>query len=463
MGKQFQTDWFQGKKIVVLGLARSGLAVSKLLLRFGAKVTVNDQKAEQELAGVDELKQLGIAVITGGHPEDLIDVNVDLVVKNPGIPYTSLPIQQAQQLGIPVVTEIELAYAWSKAPLVAITGSNGKTTTTTLVGEILQAANKRPIVAGNIGTVLCEQAVAAETDNILVAELSSFQLKGTIHFRPRIACLLNVTPAHLDYHGSWEDYLQSKAKVFANLGPSDFAVLNADSKECIEIAKRITCEIVWFSKTQAMSLGAYVKEEVVYFQDQSGRAQSVIATGEVAMPGAHNLENALAAVAICGLLGASSESMRQTLATFQGVEHRLEFVTEISGIKFYNNSKATNSEATVKALEAFREPIVLIAGGLDRGVDFMELVPFIKQNVKAIVSYGQTKQHFVTVGKKAGLSQLSVVDNVGDAVAEANRFAVSGDVVLLSPSCASWDMYGSFEERGSIFKNSVHKLKTSLH
>jgi len=463
MEKYFGEDWFQEKNIVVLGLARSGLAVSKLLLRFGAKVTVNDQKPEAELTGIEELKSLGIHVIAGYHPEDLIHSGIDLLVKNPGIPYTSSPIQKAQKLGIPVITEIELAYAWSAAPIVGITGSNGKTTTTSLVGKILDQAHKNPIVAGNIGTVLCEKAVDTRPDEILVAELSSFQLKGTIHFRPQMACLLNVSPAHLDYHGTWDDYIKSKAMLFSNMKGQDIAILNADSLECQEVAKHITCEIIWFSRIREVDRGSFVKEGTVYFRNKQGSEEKIISTEEIAIPGAHNLENALAATAICKAWGVDGSDIRHVLTTFQGVEHRLEFVSELGGVKFYNNSKATNAEATIKALESFKEPIVLIAGGLDRGFDFEELVPLLKQRVKALVAYGQTKEKFMKIGKLAGLNLLSVVDNVSEAVLEANTLADSGDIVLLSPACASWDMYSSFEERGSIFKETVHKLKTSLH
>lgn len=462
MGK-FRKEWIKGKSIVVLGLAKSGLAVSGLLVQMGAKVTVNDQKPEHELKGVDELRKLGITVITGYHPEDLIHEGIDLVVKNPGIPYTSSPIQTALHLHIPVITEVELAFAWSKAPIIGITGSNGKTTTTTLVGQILEVAQKHPIVAGNIGTVLCEKAQSARSDEILVAELSSFQLKGTDQFRPQIGCLLNITPAHLDYHGTWEDYIQSKAKLFANMGEEETAVLNADNEGCLQVAEKLNCPIAWFSRKKQVENGAFVKGGYVYFQQTQQLPEKIIAVEQIAMPGSHNLENALAAVSICKSLGVENQAICEVLARFQGVEHRLEFVALYNGIKYYNNSKATNTEATIKALESFKEPIILIAGGLDRGFDFMEMVPLLKDYVKGLVAYGQTKEKFMNIGQLAGLNYLSSVDNVKEAVKTATQIAEPGDIVLLSPACASWDMYSSFEERGSIFKESVHKLNTSLH
>lgn len=461
--KRFGRSWVRGKNIVVLGLAKSGLAVSRLLVHMGAKVTVSDQKPEQELKGADELRALGITVIAGYHPEDLIHEGVDLVVKNPGIPYTSPPIQTALHMNVPVITEVELAFAWSKAPIIGITGSNGKTTTTTLVGRILEAAQRHPIVAGNIGTVLCEKAESARPDEILVAELSSFQLKGTIGFRPRIGCLLNITPAHLDYHGSWEDYILSKSKLFANMSEEETAVLNADNAGCLQVEEKLRCPIIWFSRQKEVEQGAYVKDGFVCYKQLHQQPEKIIPVGQIAMPGSHNLENALAAVSICKSLGVGNQAICEVLAEFQGVEHRLEFVAIHNGVKYYNNSKATNTEATIKALESFKEPIILIAGGLDRGFDFMELVPLLEDRVKGLVAYGQTKEKFMNIGQLAGLNHLSSVDNVKEAVNKASRIADPGDIVLLSPACASWDMYSSFEERGSIFKESVHKLNTSLH
>lgn len=461
--ERFGRSWVKGKNIVVLGLAKSGSAVSRLLVQMGAKVTLNDQKPEHELKGVEELKGLGITVIAGHHPENLIHEGVDLVVKNPGIPYSSAPVQSALALHIPVITEVELAFAWSPAPIVGITGSNGKTTTTTLVGKILEVAKKHPIVAGNIGTVLCEKAESARQDEILVAELSSFQLKGTISFRPRIGCLLNITPAHLDYHGTWEDYIQSKMKLFANMGKEDTAVLNADNEGCRLVGEQLSCPIAWFSRRKEVDNGAFVKDGYVYYKQTQQPPEKIIAVEQIAMPGSHNLENVLAAICICKSLGVENQAICHVLTQFQGVEHRLEFVSIFNGVKYYNNSKATNTEATIKALESFKEPIVLIAGGLDRGIDFMELVPFLKDRVKGLVAYGQTKEKFMNIGQLAGLNHLSSVDNVKEAVKTASQMAEPGDIVLLSPACASWDMYSSFEERGSIFKESVHKLNTSLH
>ncbi|MFM1650501.1 UDP-N-acetylmuramoyl-L-alanine--D-glutamate ligase [Brevibacillus sp. B_LB10_24] len=455
-------EYYRDKRAVVLGLAKSGVAVAKLLHRFGAKVVVNDQKPREQAVGAEELEALGIHVITGGHPEDLIDAGVDLVVKNPGIPYETRPVARALELGIPVMTEVELAYQLSKAPLIGITGSNGKTTTTTLVGLILAEAGIDAKVGGNIGTVLCELAEAVTADQWLVAELSSFQLKGTISFRPRIGALLNLYQAHLDYHHTVQDYRESKAKLFANQTADDYAVLSYDQAEVREWGLHLPAKIYYFSRTQPVSAGAFVQSGRILFREAGGEPKEIMAAADVALPGDHNLENALAAIVICKLAGADDAAIARVLSRFRGVEHRLEYVDEIAGVKYYNDSKATNPEASSRSIGVFRQPVVLIAGGLDRGTDFRELVPVLRQHVKAIVTYGQTADILLARAVEAGISQSVRVDTVDEAVSAAAGLAQEGDVVLLSPACASWDMFPSFEVRGSMFKNSVHRLKTSL-
>jgi UDP-N-acetylmuramoylalanine--D-glutamate ligase len=466
-GKQFA-----GKKIIVLGLAKSGVAIAKLMKQYGASVTVNDRKPREEAAGVEELEQLGIPVICGYHPDDLLDETVDLVIKNPGIPYTVEPVRAAIQLKIPVITEVEIAYLLSDAPIIGITGSNGKTTTTTIVGEILREANLSPVVAGNIGTVLSEQAATVKPDQILVAELSSFQLKGTEVFRPQIGCLLNIYDAHLDYHKTKEDYIHSKFKLLVNQHQEDASVLNYDNEGSRSAAAYTKAAILWFSAKQEIPQGSFVRDGFVVFkkpaagplQDafaDSPDVEPVIRVDEIALPGAHNLENVLAAVSIARAAGASSEAIARVLRSFAGVEHRIEFVAEINGVKYYNDSKATNPAAAIPALRAFKEPVVLIAGGLDRGIDFKELVPLLKEHAAGLVVYGQTAEILAKRGQEAGIKMIKRVDNVSNAVDAAHLIAQPGDVVLLSPACASWDMYKSFEERGSIFKESVHKIRTS--
>ncbi|MGZ7443687.1 UDP-N-acetylmuramoyl-L-alanine--D-glutamate ligase [Paenibacillus sp. TH7-28] len=468
---------YRGRQVVVIGLARSGVQVAKTLHHFGAVVTVNDKKERELCPEASELEALGISVVCGGHPDGLVHPGVELVVKNPGIPYSAPPVAKALELGIDVVTEVEVAYRISVAPIIGITGSNGKTTTTTWVGKMLETAGLHPLVAGNIGTPLCEAAETASADNWLVAELSSFQLKGTQAFRPKVACLLNVAETHLDYHGTMDDYVASKAKLFANQEAADTAVVNWDDPTCRELVPYIRAKLLPFSMTEELKTeGVYIQpayvpdvedgfDRSVMYRGADGEVRKIVDVRDIALPGRFNVENALAAVAIALAAGAAPEALVGPLRTFRGVEHRLEYVAEKRGVVYYNNSKATNAKATIMALGALTAPIVLIAGGLDRGSDYMELVPVFKQKVKALVALGQTKEKIAKAGELAGLSDIVVVDN-GDSAAETLRtalkeaaaLAASGDAVLLSPACASWDMFSSYEERGRIFKEAVHTL-----
>ncbi|MBD8839845.1 UDP-N-acetylmuramoyl-L-alanine--D-glutamate ligase [Paenibacillus sp. FSL K6-4396] len=467
---------YRGQQVVVLGLAKSGVQVAKVLDRAGAKVTVNDKKERNQCPEASELEALGISVVCGGHPDDLIHSGVKLVVKNPGIPYHAAPVQQAMALGIEVVTEVEVAYHLCAAPMIGITGSNGKTTTTTWVGKMLEHAGLKPIVAGNIGTPLCEAAEQASPDNWMVVELSSFQLKGTVDFRPRIASLLNVAETHLDYHGDLDDYVASKAKLFANQQPDDVAILNWDDAVCRGLVPYIKGRLLPFSMIEKLDTGVYayppyvdgeeddVKRQIIY-ADENGDQQMIIDIEDIGIAGRFNVENAMAAVAIAVAAGADPAVLAAPLADFKAVEHRLEYVLDHNGAAYYNNSKATNSKATVMALNSFKEPVVLIAGGLDRGSDMMELLPLFQERVKAVVAIGETRTKIAKVAELAGLKQIKVVDNEEDAaltltvaVQEASKLASAGDVVLLSPACASWDMFASYEERGRIFKEAAHNL-----
>lgn len=451
--------YWENRKVVVLGLARSGLAVAKLLHRLGAKVVANDIKPRVECPEAGILEELGIPVICGEHPDDLVHDNVDLLVKNPGIPYRAKPVEQALAKGIPVVTEVEIAGWLSKAPIVGITGSNGKTTTTTLVGKMLSAGGLEAVVAGNIGQALTDIVQEVKADQWLVAELSSFQLKGTIEFHPKAAALLNVVPAHLDYHETMEDYILSKKRIFQNQTREDVAVLNFDSEVCRQIGESVASQILWFSRKEQVGQGVFVRGGWIATRLPGQPEQGILPVKEVALRGEFNLENALAATAVALSCGCPVSAVQETLRTFRGVEHRLEHVATIQGVEYYNNSKATNAQAAIHSLQSFDEPVVLIAGGLDRGVDFKELVPVFKERVKAVIAYGQTKSIFMERAKEAGIEERHTTTDVKEAVELASRLAQPGDVVVLSPACASWDMYTSFEERGSIFKQAVHSLQ----
>ncbi|MGJ3205732.1 UDP-N-acetylmuramoyl-L-alanine--D-glutamate ligase [Geobacillus sp. FJAT-46040] len=448
------TRFYQHRRVLVIGLAKSGAAAARLLAELGAKVVVNDQKPLSENMEAKQLEPLGIRVVCGGHPLELLDEPFDLVVKNPGIPYTNPMVKKALEKGLPVVTEVELAYHISEGPFIGITGSNGKTTTTTLIYEMLKADGQDPLLAGNIGLVACEVAREAKPGQWLVTELSSFQLAGIDKFRPAIAVLLNIFDAHLDYHGTKEAYAAAKANIFRNQTERDYAVVNADDPLVMNIASSVRSQKVLFSATKLLGEGAYVQDGAIYWN-----GDPVIRIADIVLPGQHNLENILAAVAAAKLAGASDEAIRQVLATFSGVKHRLQYVAEIDGRRFYNDSKATNILATQKALSAFAgEPVILLAGGLDRGNEFDDLLPYLQQ-VKAVVLFGQTADKIGRIAQKTGIETIRYVDNVEKAVPVAFELSEPGDVILLSPACASWDQYKTFEERGDIFINAVHKLK----
>lgn len=446
------------KKVLVLGLARSGAAVARLLHKHGAHVVVNDQKPLEQLGEeAAELAALGIEVIGGGHPKGIVHDGLDFVVKNPGIPYKAAPIQQALALGIPVWTEVEIAYRFAKAPLIGITGSNGKTTTTTLVGLMLGVAGLNPEVAGNIGRALTDVVEEVAADRWLVAELSSFQLMGTEAFRPKIGALLNLYAAHLDYHGTMEEYRDAKYRLFANQQADDIAVLNWDMEVVRNVATFANSRIFPFSLTQVLDEGVFVKDGNIQAV-MNGQTLTLLPVAEVKAKGEHILQDVLAAAAIALCAGASVEAIAEVARTFSGVEHRQEYVATVGGVEYYNDSKATNAEAASRAIDSFpAKRVVLIAGGLDRGTLFPELVPVFEKQVKHLVTIGQSADKLLNVAQQAGVTGEKVA-TLEAAVQAAAAKAEAGDVVLLSPACASWDMFGSFEERGSMFKKAVHTL-----
>jgi UDP-N-acetylmuramoylalanine--D-glutamate ligase len=440
------------KNVLVIGLAKSGLAAAKLLHQLGANVTVNDLKAVDSDASVQELRELGVQVVCGDHPLSLISDSVDLVVKNPGIPYSNPLISLAEKQNIPTITEVELAYKISEADIIAITGSNGKTTTTTLIYEMLKEAGKQPLIAGNIGTVACEVAQLATKDNVIVMELSSFQLLGTIEFRPAIAVLLNIFDAHLDYHGTKDEYVYAKGKIYENQIGTDTSIVNFDDREVCELSEKSHAEKLFFSTTSMLEGGTYIKDESIWYKNEQ-----IILIKDIVLPGAHNLENILAAISAVKLRGATNDAIVKVLTSFKGVKHRLQFVENINSRRFYNDSKATNILATSKALQAFTVPTILLAGGLDRGNEFDELKPFLK-HVKAMILFGETAPKLERIAKESGIEVIKCVDNVEQAVITAYEVSDEDDVIVLSPACASWDQFKTFEERGDIFIQAVHKL-----
>ncbi|WNS77080.1 UDP-N-acetylmuramoyl-L-alanine--D-glutamate ligase [Bacillus sp. DTU_2020_1000418_1_SI_GHA_SEK_038] len=444
---------YRHKKILVLGLAKSGVAAASLLHKLGAFVTVNDYKPLSENMEAQSLLEEGITVICGEHPLGLLEEGFELIVKNPGIPYHNPMIVGAIEKRIPIITEVELAYHISEAPLIGITGTNGKTTTTTLIYEMLKEGGKHPLIAGNIGTVASEVAQGATRENTIVIELSSFQLMGINEFKPKIAILTNLYDAHLDYHGTRKEYVHAKANITSNQTNDDFFIVNAEQDDVLEIAAQSNATIIPFSVKNRLDSGVYLENGWIYFNDER-----VIATKDIALPGAHNLENILSAIAAAKLSSVNNEAIFKVLHTFKGVKHRLQFVMEHEGRKFYNDSKATNILATQNAISAFHDPIILLAGGLDRGNEFDELIPYFK-NVKAVVTFGQTAPRIKSAAVQAGIKTIMHVDNVEKAVPVAYQLSEKGDVILLSPACASWDQYKTFEVRGDIFIQAVHMLK----
>lgn len=448
-----QTTSYLRKKILVLGLAKSGVTAASILHKLGAFVTVNDMKPLSENPEAQGLLEQGIKVVCGSHPIELLDEGFELIVKNPGIPYRNPLVKGAMERGIPVITEVELAYQISEAPFVAITGTNGKTTTTTLIFEMLKEDGKLPLIAGNIGTVASGVAENAKANETIVIELSSFQLMGIDKFKPEIAVVTNIYDAHLDYHDSKQEYINAKAAIMKNQAGSDYFIYNANQEETINMANNSMAELVPFSTTTKHENGAYIEDSSVYY-----RGERVVNVSDIRLPGNHNLENVLAAVAVAKLKNVKNEAIQHVLATFQGVTHRTQYVATIEGRMFYNDSKATNILAASMALSSFDVPVILLAGGLDRGNEFDELKPYLK-DVKAIITFGETATKIERVAREAGISVVKHVDNVEKAVPAAYEVSEEGDCILLSPACASWDQYKSFEVRGDMFMEAVHKLK----
>ena len=443
---------FANKKVLVLGLAKSGESAARLLDKLGAIVTVNDGKPFEENPAAQSLLEEGIKVITGGHPLELLDEDFEWMVKNPGIPYNNPMVMRALEKKIPVITEVEMAYLISDAPIIGITGSNGKTTTTTMIAEVLTAGGQNGLLSGNIGFPASQVAQDAGETDTLVMELSSFQLMGIEAFHPEIAVITNLMPTHLDYHGSFEEYVAAKWNIQKNMTASDYVVLNFNQDLAKELAKKTAAKVLPFSTKEKVD-GAYLDGDVLTF-----RGEAIMKASELGVPGSHNVENALATIAVAKLRGIDNQVIRETLAHFGGVKHRLQYVGEINQVKFYNDSKSTNILATQKALSGFdNSKVILIAGGLDRGNEFDELVPDIK-GLKKMVILGESSARVKRAADQAEVSYLDASD-IRDATRKAFSVAEPGDVVLLSPANASWDMYKNFEVRGDEFLAVFKELK----
>ncbi|EOT41169.1 MULTISPECIES: UDP-N-acetylmuramoyl-L-alanine--D-glutamate ligase [Enterococcus] len=450
-----QISEYQNKKVLVLGLAKSGFSAAKLLHDLGALVTVNDGKPFEENPEAQDLLALGIKVVTGSHPIELLDEDFALMVKNPGIPYSQPLVKKAIEKGLPIITEVELAYQIAECPLIGITGTNGKTTTTTMIGEILNAGmtQGKALLAGNIGYPASTVAQNAQKNDVMVTELSSFQLMGIQTFHPEVAVITNIFSAHLDYHGSQAEYEKAKWHIQENMTAADYLVLNWDQKVLQDMAATTKAQIVPFSSTQIVP-GAYQKDGQLYFHDEF-----IMAADTLGVPGNHNVENALAAIAVAKLRNISNDNIKTTLQSFSGVPHRTQFVGTINERRFFNDSKATNILATEMALSGFdHEKLILLAGGLDRGNGFDELVPSLN-GLKAIIVFGQTKDKLAQAARDAKVPIIEFSENAETAVVQAYALSAAGDTILLSPANASWDQYKNFEIRGERFITAVNALK----
>lgn len=449
----------KNKNILLVGLAKTGISTIKHLNKLGAKVVVNDIKDKDKLKGIlDELSNLNnVEYILGYHPENVDDI--DMAVVSPGVPLDLPFILKLKSKNIEIIGEVELAYRLSQNPMfIGITGTNGKTTTTSLVGEIFKKANIDTYIVGNIGNPVIDTVDTANENSVLVTELSSFQLESIDTFKPHVSAILNFTEDHLNRHHTMEAYMEAKARIFKNQDEKDFCVLNYDDKDVKSLSDNVKAKKIFFSRKKSLDCGIYLDEDnnIIINIDKKIK---LLNKDELSLPGNHNLENCMAAAAIAYVSNIDIDVIREVLKTFAGVEHRQEFVRNLNGIMFVNDSKATNPDSSIKAIESYNRPIILIAGGMDKQSSFDEFLDVAKENVYALVLLGETAQRIKECAQNKGFDNITVVKDMKEAVNASYQIAKDGDVVLLSPACASWDMYKSFEVRGIDFKDNVHNLK----
>ncbi len=447
-----------GKTVSVVGLAKSGVAAARLIRRLGGRVLASDSSPLEALPlDARGLEQLGCALWTGGHP-DAAFLGAELVVVSPGVPLELPALVAMRARGVPIIGELELAWRVMEADVIAITGTNGKTTTTTLTGELLRTQVRPVLVGGNIGTPLAEHALEFPGDGLVVAEMSSFQLDAIDRFRPRVAAILNITPDHLDRHGTFERYVDAKARIFANQTPTDCVVLNADDPVTAGLGGRARGRVIWFSRltTLTHTHGVFIYDGWIVAK-LNGSTERICPVTEITLRGQHNVENVLAATACALWTGMSPSSIRRGIAAFRGVAHRIERVHDDRGVVYYNDSKGTNVDSTIKALESFTEPVILIAGGKGKGQDFGPLAEAARGRVRRAILIGQDRVRIRAALEPAGVPAEDA-ESMDDAVRRARDAAQVGDVVLLSPACASFDMFRNFEHRGDVFKSVVRAL-----
>ena len=441
------------RKAFVLGMAKSGYEAAKLLSGKGYDVIVNDSNKEQNPEHITELQSMGVKLALGSHPEEIFDNTFELLVKNPGISNSHMYVKKANEFSIPVINELELAYRYFPKGLniIGVTGTNGKTSTTTIIYELLKEASKNAYLMGNIGFPVCSFIPILKAGDIAVMEVSDHQLCNVIEFKTNISVLTNISEAHIDFHGSYEIYRNMKKRIFNHHTHEDIAILNYDDKESLEIAENIDSVKKYFSShNKNKNVCSIVDGFICYKNDR------IIALSDLKLRGNHNYENVMAAIAVVKEFGVDNQSIVNVLKVFGGVEHRLEYVTTINDIEFYNDSKSTNITSTQIALSSFEKPTILMMGGLDRGHSFDELKNYLK-NVRLIVAYGETRERINDFARENGIS-CKTFETLEEATKSAFIFSNPGDVVLLSPACASWDQYENFEIRGDMFKKYVFQL-----
>ena len=444
------------KRVLVVGLGKSGLAAAHFLRARGARVTVSDARPATLIAELPMLLDEGFMVEAGSHGL-LTFRRQDLIVVSPGVPANVPELVKVRALGMRIIGELELGAQFLAGEVLAITGSNGKTTTTTLVGEILKASGRPTLVGGNIGRPVVDMADEATADTWSVLEVSSFQLETIEEFRPKIAVVLNITPDHLDRHGSFENYAAAKARITENQTPEDYLVLNAEDVPTQLVASKTKAQVYWFSAKRQIKQGAFVHgESIVFLPKEGGKAEPVMPVAEITLKGAHNVENVLAAVCVGRLAGVPAEKIRTSVASFKAVEHRLEYVRSVRGVEFYNDSKATNVDAAMKAVASFKGGVHLILGGKDKNSDYGLMAELLKERVKAVYTIGSAAEKIER--QLAGVVKMESAGTLQVAVADAAVAAVSGDVVLLAPACSSFDQFDNYEHRGQVFRQLVSEL-----
>lgn len=447
----------KGKKILVMGIGITGISAMKMLMDYNNELMVYDEKPRDKIAEILDSNGLDQVGIIQEDSKFLIQ-DVDFVVKSPGIPPDHHMVEFAGEKDIPVISDIELAFNIGiHGTVVGITGTNGKTTSTMLAGEILKKAGIKTHLAGNMGTGILQVVDHLQDEDYLVLELSSFQLEHTYLFRPDVALITNITEDHLDWHGSIENYMASKFKIFANQSADNYLVLNWDDINLRKLEKKLKPKVIWFSTVEDLEEGVFLRDgSIVYRMD--GVEETVLSLDHIRIPGSHNVENICGVVGIMKALGIDSETLRDTVENFKGVEHRIEFVLEKDGIAYYNDSKGTNVQSSLKAVQAIGRPIVLIAGGYDKGADYSDLMDELANKSRALILMGETAERISKAAQEKGISNIYIVDSMEEAVSKAVSAGMSGDAVLLSPACASWDMYKNFEERGKHFKRILVEM-----